>query len=96
MSRVAIIRVVSGRVTERHERIAPEHVAELIARAPGEYRVDEDNTPLTPLPAPVLPPPVLNNFPGIEELTDAILRFADGDRSGLNAIRARLQQPPKK
>jgi len=92
MTGATVIRVADGRVTERHERVSPEALPELLERAPGEYRVDIGNTPLSPLPPPVLPLPVLNKYPSVEELTDALLKHLDGDVSAFAAIRTKLQK----
>jgi len=89
-----VIRVVGGRVVERHENVAAEALDELLARAPDEFRIDLRNTPLSPNPQPVLPTVQPNGYPSIEELTDAVIAFADGDEAALNAIRARRRATP--
>ena len=83
------IRRDGNRVIERGNGATPEWLAERNKLFPGQYLTDDGTTALTP-PVPP-PPPVLvpNDYPSVEELTDAFLKFADGDRSGLNAIRAR-------
>lgn len=89
MSVAFIRKLADGRVVEKGTAQDEASFAELQQRAPGEYRLDLGDTPLSPIPAPALPIPTLSTAPSIEELTDALLKFADGDRSGLNAIRAR-------
>jgi len=62
---------------------------------PGEFFAlsDAEPTPTVPsIPKPVLPQPPRNNYPSVEELTDALLKHLDGDVSAFAAIRAKLNK----
>jgi hypothetical protein len=93
MSVAFIRKLADGRVVEKGTAQDEASFAELQQRAPGEYRIDLGDTPLSPIPAPVLPPqPQRNNYPSVEELTDALLKHLDGDVSAFTAIRAKLKK----
>ena len=87
-----IRKLADGRVVEKGS-CPPGSWEELKSRQPGEYFIDpRGDTPLSPIPAPALPQPKQNNYPSVEELTDALLKHLDGDVSAFAAIRARLKK----
>jgi len=87
------IRRVGGRVFESWSGATPEWLAAMNAEHPGAYFEDDSTTPLSPIPTPVLPAPVLSPYPSLEELTDALLDAIRTPNPKLDAIRVRI--PPR-
>ncbi len=91
-----IRKLADGTVTEKGS--CPEESWEALKKmAPKEYKLDDGNTQLSPIKPSVLPAPVVDpNMVTVEELTDAVLKFADGDRSALSAIALRRKRQIRK
>jgi hypothetical protein len=86
MPSINFIRVVDGKVDRKGN--APAEDFYEMKRQDPRYRLD-DGRPLAPLPVPKLPEPAPVTVPSLEELTDAIIKFAAGDGSGIDAIKAK-------
>lgn len=68
----------------------------LMKRKKRGYEIDEHDTPLMEI-VPVAPIEVVpDDTPTLEELTQAVLRLADGDRSAVEAIRKKVKDAKPK
>jgi hypothetical protein len=86
MSRIQFIRKENGRIVEKGE--VPAADFELMKKRKPGYEIDTKNTPLTPLDPVVVPEVEPTGYPSLEQLTDAVLKLADGDRKPIDNIKA--------